>query len=397
MKRFLRRVAPCLAAVSLLFFASRLCVAAAESGGEAPASAFTGDIVIGATFPLTGIFENYGQSAYYGATTRVRMINDAGGINGKRLVVEWRDNRSDPMQAARDVRELAERFKVPAILGPLFSDATMAVRDLAKELEVVVASPLASIEAFSRDNVWVFRIGFSNVQMAEGMIAFQMRSFGVKSCGILFDPRHAFSAELAEVFEDSFTKRGGVVVGNHSFIDADGNKDYATPLAALAERNPDIIFAASYAQEATELIRTARDMGVSIRFCGPDAWDNELVYDASGTRLIGTAVASSLFESSFNYRPFQVFYNAMEQAGMDTPDAQAASAYDTVSLLAAALEQGETSAAVRDALLGVRRLSLATGRTSISPNGNARKPLIIRIVERVGGRLVPVFADRIDP
>lgn len=396
----MQRIAAALLPILLLPILSSAPAAQANAGdraGGAPESAPVGEIVIGATFPLSGDFENYGQSAYYGAATRVKMINAAGGVNGKRLVIEWRDNRGDSAQAVRDVRELVEKYRVPAILGPLFSDATMAVRDLAKELEVVVASPLATIEEAGRDNAWVFRLGFSNTQMAEGMIAFQMRSFGAKSCGILYDSRHSFAVELAEIFEKIFTERGGAVVGNLSFVDESGNASYADPLVALAERNPDFIFVISYALEAIELMHAAREAGVSTRFCGSDTWDNELVYDASGTRLIGTAIISSLFESAFNYRPFQIFYNAMEQAGMDTPDAQAASAYDAVSLLATALTHGESGAAIRDGLLAVKRLPLATGRTTVAPSGNAQKPLIIRIVERLGGRLTPVFADRIDP
>ncbi len=371
--------------------------AAIAMAEDAPPPAFSGEIVIGATFPLTGELENYGQSAYYGAATRVRLLNAAGGVNGKRIVLEWRDNGSNPEQAVADIRELVQKHRVPAILGPLLSDATMAARAVAEELEVVVLSPLASIDAASQDNPWVFRVGFSNTQMARGMIDFQMRSFGVKTCGILYDPRHTFSNELGRIFADTFVERGGSVVGSHSIIDANGEKDYETPLRALAEAKPDLIFAASYALEATEIVRTAGALGINIRLCGPDTWDNELVYDASGTRLVGTAVVSALFETAFNYRPFQTFYNAMEQAGMDFPDAQAASAYDAVSLLAVALANGEDSEHIREGLLAVRRLPLATGRVTMGPNGNVHKPLIIRIVERRNNRLLPVFAVRIDP
>ncbi|MCD8140057.1 MAG: ABC transporter substrate-binding protein [Planctomycetaceae bacterium] len=390
----MRRAAVCLFAVATMVFGVIARFAVAEDAVE---PTFSGDIVIGATFPLTGELENYGQSAYYGANTRVRMLNAAGGVNGKRLVLEWRDNGSNPEQAVADIRELVETHRVPAVLGPLLSDSTMAARSIAEELKVVVLSPLASIDAASQGNPWVFRVGFSNTQMASGMIDFQMRSFGVKTCGILYDSRHTFSNELSRVFAETFAERGGRVVGNYSIMNDAGEKDYATPLRALAEAKPDLIFSASYALEATEIVRTAGTLGIDIRLCGPDTWDNELVYDASGTRLVGTAVVSALFETSFNYRPFQTFYTAMEQAGMDFPDAQAASAYDAVSLLAVALEKGESSEQIREGLLAVRRLALATGRVTMGPNGNVQKPLIIRIVERRNNRLLPVFAVRIDP
>lgn len=365
------------------------------AGGEV--RAWTGEIVVGATFPLSGALETYGQSAYYGANACARRINESGGINGKKLVLQWRDNRSDGGQAVRDIEELHERFGVAVVLGPLLSEAVMAVRPTAERLGIVLMSPLATMDAVTLGTPWVFRSCFNNTAQAGGMIKFQMGSYGAKSGGILYDSRSPFAVELADIFAEKFAAAGGTLVGKRSFVDASGAKDYETPMKALAEKNPDFIFAACYALEGTEILHSARDLKISTRFCGPDAWDNQLVFDASGTRLSGTSFASALFEQSYSYKSFHAFFNAMERAGMDNPDAQAACAWDAVALLAHALKSGETPEAVRAALLKVRRMPLATGNVTISPDGNAVKPVLIRVVERARGGLLPVYAARFDP
>lgn len=364
--------------------------------GETPGD-FSGEILIGATFPLSGELEPYGQSAYYGANASVRAINAAGGVNGKKLVLEWRDNGSDPDQAVRDVEELAAQYHVPAILGPLLSDAFMAVRPIANRLKTVIMSPMAAVDAATLGNEWMFRSTFTNSAQAEGMIRFQLAAYGAQSCAILFDSRHIFCVELAQLFEKKFREHGGAVLTNRSFITANGQKDYAAALAFAAELKPDFIFVPSYALEATEIVQAARDLSIPIRFAAPHTWDNELTFYASGRRLARTAIVSSLFEQSFSYRPFQTFYNALEQAGMDTPDAQAAGAWDAVRLLAEALKNGETAEQVRDGLLGVKRMALATGRTTMSPQGDALKPVLIRVVEERDGFMVPIYAERYDP
>lgn len=384
--------------ISILCLAAILLFGPASPSLDEPETGdFNGEIVLGATFPLTGELEYYGKSAYFGANTRVRIINAAGGINGKRLALRWRDNRGDPEQAVRDVEELAREHGVPAVIGPLLSDGAIAVRDAAAKLGVVVMSPLATVDAATRGNPWMFRACFNNSAEADGLVNFQMNSYGAKSCGVIFDPRYSFSAELAAIFAQKFTEKGGRVVGKLPFVDAAGEKDYATPLKRLDEGAPDFIFAACYAMEAVEMVRAARDAGVRTRFCGSDAWDNELLFDAAGTRLAGSSFASALFEQNFNYRPFQTFFTAMEQAGMDNPDAPAACAYDAVTLLADCLRTGEKPAEIRDALFQVKRKALATGRTTLTREGDALKPIIIRIAERRGGRLVPVYAERYDP
>ncbi len=384
-----------LALIIVFLFGSNACIYAAD--GIDKEDGFSGEIILGATFPRSGYLETYGQSAYYGAETRVRMINDAGGINGKKLVLVWRDNRSDPHQAVLDVREFAEKYKVPAILGPLLSDATMAVGQVAEELGVVIMTPMATVDAATRGNNWIFRSCFTNSAQIEGLVRFQMEKFGAVTAGILYDPRHATTSEQVGIFEKEFSERGGILVGRYPLVNSAGEVDFEVPLVELGKKRPDFIFAPCYALEATELIQAAKKLEVNIRFAGPDTWDNELVFDGSGSRLTGTSFASTLFEQAFSYRPFRDFYAAMELAGMDNPDAPAACAYDAVTLLADALKSGETAEAVRTNLFSVKRKSLATGRVTITSEGDTVKPVLIRIVEIIRSRLVPVYAERYDP
>lgn len=368
---------------------------AAAPAGDAPE--FAGEIVIGATFPLSGDLESYGQSAYYGANARVRLVNAEGGVRGKRLVLEWRDNRSDPQQAARDIEDLVTSRGVAAVLGPLDTEALVAADPVIRRLGVVSVSPLTSAESAGRDNPWIFRTGFTNTAISNGVARFQIEGYGARTCSILYDPRYIFTRELADEFAEVFARRGGRVLAKVPFGGADGAFDYATPLKALAAENPDFIFVPSYAAQAAELIHAARDLGIGVPFSGPHTWDVEILFDSAGSRLAGSSFASALFEQEFKYKPFQTFFNAMEEAGMDNPDALAACAYDAVSLLALALQTGERPEDIRRGFQRMRRVALATGRTTITADRGAEKTVIIRIVERRDGHLVPVYAARYDP
>lgn len=369
-----------------------LCAAASPASEPA----FSGEIRIGVTLPRTGPLEDYGLSAYYGANTSARLINENGGINGKKLTLIWRDNKSDPEQAKKDIVEFVEKYQTPAVIGPLMSNALMAVRPLAEELKVVVMSPMATIDVATAGNPWVFRATFTNSAEARAVIRFQMEKYGARSAGMLYDSDGAYAVEMAGIFERMFVESGGEFVGAHSFLNAAGEKDYETPLRLLAEKKPDFIFVACYAREATEVIHTARDLDMQIPFCGHYTWDNEVVFEGSGTRLAGTSFASSLFEEGFS-RQVRNFFVAMGEAGMETPDASAACAFDAVAMVARALETGETAADVMKGLMGIRRLMLATGRVTVTPEGETQKPVLIRIVERRGWRLVPIYAERYDP
>jgi branched-chain amino acid transport system substrate-binding protein len=358
---------------------------------------FSGDIVVGASFPLTGIYESYGQSAYYGAVARVRAINENGGVNGKRLVVEWRDNKSNPELSTVQIEEFARDRNFPAVIGPLLSDSAEAMRELTEKYRFVAITPMATRSSLVRRSGWIFRACSSSAAQAEGLIQFQTQLYGADSVGILYDPRHTFSTELANVFAGGFTRSGGKVAASLPLLDDRGEKDYATPLRRLAELKPDFIFAPLYALEAVEMMQALKALSITIRVCGSDTWDNELVFDASGRRLGGTSFASSLFERSFNYPPFQEFFDAMERAGMENPDAQAAYAWDAVSMLAEAFKTGETAEELRKGLEKIENMELATGSLTILPNHESRKPVLVRVIAERRNKLVPVFMKRFDP
>ncbi|MDR3211212.1 MAG: ABC transporter substrate-binding protein [Planctomycetota bacterium] len=382
---------------SLLYLGNPISPAAEAAKPEAEV-VYQGEIVLGASLPLTGELETYGQSAYYGARTRIKLINDAGGVNGKKLVVEWRDNQSDAAKALEDVRELVEKFKVPAIIGPLMSESVLAVRSFAIENKVVIISPMATIDVVEEDDPWVFLVNFRSSDEVDGLIKFQANSFGATTCAIIYDSRYYYSSKMAEMFAKSFVANAGLVLGRESFVDpASGELVYDWALELLSATRPDFIFVPCYALEATELIHAARRLGIRTRLVGSSTWDNQLVFDGSGIRLEGTCFSSGLFEQSFNFRPFQVFFTAMEQAGMDNPDAGAACAFDSVSILISALANGESPEDIQAGILKIKRMPLATGRTTMSPDGEAIKPVLIRMVERSDGQLKPVYAERYDP
>src|SRR5262245_10178617 len=58
-------------------------------------------IKIGYFGDLTGPTFNFGQSAYNGVLMAATEINDAGGINGRRIDVVIEDDRGSPEEAAR--------------------------------------------------------------------------------------------------------------------------------------------------------------------------------------------------------------------------------------------------------------------------------------------------------
>jgi ABC-type branched-subunit amino acid transport system substrate-binding protein len=98
-----------------------LVATASCSTGEAPVAAggscdtpgFTADeIRLGLVYPDTGALRGVLSASRSGVEARIQLANERGGIHGRRLTYEWRDDAGDPPTNGAAVRELVERKDV---------------------------------------------------------------------------------------------------------------------------------------------------------------------------------------------------------------------------------------------------------------------------------------------
>lgn len=111
------------------------------------------EIVIGSSQPLSGPAAFWGQGVGGGMAAYIAMINERGGINGRKLRLVLRDDSYLPTRAVANVRELVERERVFAIVSLIGSANAFAVRDYLVENQVLWVTPTADA------NMWA---GFRN-------------------------------------------------------------------------------------------------------------------------------------------------------------------------------------------------------------------------------------------
>lgn len=99
----------------------RLVQSAAAAALPLPATAQGKPILMGWIAAVTGAFSSNAQAQDFGFRAMIQDINDAGGVNGRKLEVVMRDSGGDPSKAVSLAQELAHSEKVDVICGPLNS------------------------------------------------------------------------------------------------------------------------------------------------------------------------------------------------------------------------------------------------------------------------------------
>ena len=93
------------------------------------------EIKIGQTMPFSGPLSAYGQIGRAEAAF-VRMINDEGGVNGRKINLIQLDDGYQPPKTLEQTRKLVEQDGVAFIYGPLGTPTDMAIRGYLNERKI---------------------------------------------------------------------------------------------------------------------------------------------------------------------------------------------------------------------------------------------------------------------
>lgn len=154
-----------------------------------PALAFKDAYKVGAVFSVTGRTSFLGDPEKKTAEMLAEKINNAGGINGKKLELIIYDTEGDATKANLAVRKLITQDKVCAVIGPSLSGTSMAVVPLAEKYKTPLVSCAASYKIVWDDQKnqarkWVFKTPQTDTMAVEAIYTF-LKKKGINTIAVL--------------------------------------------------------------------------------------------------------------------------------------------------------------------------------------------------------------------
>ncbi|MCO8145592.1 ABC transporter substrate-binding protein [Rhodovulum tesquicola] len=169
-------------------------------------------IRVGFQMHATGIGAAYGR--WYDRTTQAaaRVINAAGGINGRPLEIVTEDDGTDPRRGAEVVEKFANQHRVDVAFGTLFSHVVIGSAPRAGELKLpyFVVSEGHHV-ASGMLNRWTLQPGITDVKsQVLAMAPFVAETLGRKVTMIF--PDYAFGHDHRDFFSEAIAAQGGEVI-----------------------------------------------------------------------------------------------------------------------------------------------------------------------------------------
>ena len=334
-------------------------------------------IPIGFFGDISGPTYNFGQSAYNGTIMAADEINQAGGINGRRLDVVFQDDKGSPEIAAQSASKLIQQYKVVAIIGAGASGNSLAAAPNAQSASVPLIAPSSTHPAVTQAGDYIFRACYIDAFQGEVMARFAANTLKAKKAAIMVDYNSPYSRGLTEFFELSFAKLGGTIVAKQSYSQSDA--DFRGQLSAVKTAQPDVVYIPGYYGDVAIIAKQARQLGIEQPLLGADGWDAPELWELARDAVNGSYISNhySADDPSENIQRFVTNYRQRYQNL--TPDAHAALAYDAMRFLADAMQRaGSTEGPkLREALAATKNFRGVTGVISMDANRNAVKPAVI--------------------
>jgi len=339
------------------------------------------EIKIGVNYELSGAVATYGQSSVEGIELAVNEINEAGGIDGKKIVLVKYDNKSEPAEATTLATKLMTQNGVVAVLGPATSGSFKATIPVAMKNKIPVASGSATADDVTVDNSGVkdyaFRICFNDSYQGVTMANFASKNLSAKKAVVIMDKSSDYGKGLAENFTKTFTAAGGTVVSQESYVS--GDTDFNAILTKIKGLQFDVIFIPGYYNEAGLIIKQARALGIKAPVLGADGFDSPTLLQLAGAEALNNVYYSNHYSSLDKDPTVTKFINDFKTKYNKEPDAFNALGYDLAKFVVDGVRRSSSinGDAVKQALASTTNFVGVTGSFSVDANHNPVKSIVV--------------------
>lgn len=373
-----------------LLFALSTLTASQGCADKAPPPAAAQPIIIGVSLGLTGENDTFAAPLRDAVRVAEGQINAGGGLLGRPVQFDVRDDQSDETTIVADVANQLVKENAVAIIGPLGSQQVVLTQQIFADHQIIQISPSATSTDLSTiqpaDNRFLFRTTPADDFQGAAVILFAQKTpLGLGDAGAplndagvpvtcnrlaIVNIDNSYGNSMADVIAANFPKRGpGRSIVLHQKVDVDVAATYATQAAALVAANPDCAALISYAKVAAQYVHDVKsDPGYkalsdkNFFFIGTDGVftpgflqlslqnQSDETSPSTAEGVFGTNPDTN--PGTKEYNEFKTIYRSYFPALPDAP-AFTANTYDAAILIALAIQQAGTvtdHVAIREAL-----------------------------------------------
>ncbi len=267
-----------------------------------PAAAETGvtstQITIGMSTALNGPAAFLGTSFKMGVETCLNAVNDAGGVNGRKIRLIAYDDGYEPQNAKVNAEKLIKEDHVFCFLGNVGTPTALAIRDLLRSEKVPLFAPFTGAESLrSPVDRYLLHYRASYNQETEVFVKGMVEGLGLKKVAVFYQD-DGYGKAVLDGTKAALKKRGLAPVAAGTYTRNFENVNDA--FAAIMDARPDaVVMGGTYSACAKFITMWKRKtllekrqepdpVFMNVSFVGPDRF--ALLLDKYGRNVVVTQV-----------------------------------------------------------------------------------------------------------
>jgi ABC-type branched-subunit amino acid transport system substrate-binding protein len=243
-------------------------------------------IVIGQSVPLSGSNKELGEDIREGALAYLKRLNDAGGVNGRKIELVSLDDANDTKRSEANTKTLIDQGVI-ALFG--YGSATLSQPALphVEAARITFFAPFTGADPMRKFNRFVFNHRASYADEMEKVVD-HYTTFGIKRFAIVHYDDAIGKANFGAVERALKARNLNVVaVASLQRTQTDISKD----VAKVMQANPDVVITTTLYKHAADFVKLSRKQGSGAQFISNSFPGSTALAAALGSDGLGVAMA----------------------------------------------------------------------------------------------------------
>jgi branched-chain amino acid transport system substrate-binding protein len=242
--------------------------------------------------PMTGKESTYFRMGK-GADVWYRSVNEAGGVNGRKISFKMVDDQYNPSRTTVVVKEFVERDRCFAIANPLGSAPTAAVIDYITENKVpLVGAGTGAAKNLEYPSKYVFPLYPSYHQEGQDLVRFAKEQLGAKTVSLLYQNDPSGKTHIAGV-ESVLDKHGVKLVAKEPY--EKNELDVSAQVIKMKAANPDVHLCSCAPEHAARFFTERQKLGWKVPVVVVFFGQSPKVIELAGKDAVEGAYFSTIF------------------------------------------------------------------------------------------------------
>ena len=299
-------------------------------------------LLIGSIWDQVGFGGTIGQLCLRGSQLAVDLVNEAGGIFGRKVEYINIDGQSELDVIAGAAKRLAEEKKVLAAIGSEDDSLTSASGPVFQANGTVFLTGPATTPTQPEIGEYIFMPAYGDHFQGTAAAKFCAQELGWKKVAILYDAASAYSVYLSKAFQEAFkyfTNDPSAIVQVESYMTGDMTfTAQLTRIRGIQNQIDAFVTFPPEPQDAPVYSKQARSLGITVPLFFTDGGDDKSVVEVGGDAVEGAFISTQFAGDAPTTEKGKQFVLDYKNKYNEEPGCFEAIGYDSMRLVLESIE-----------------------------------------------------------